>query len=440
MDETTESELHSEAAEAALMGALAYHGPAMAHVLTSLAPEAFYRPAREAVWAVARELSAERAPLGPTDIARRLNAADRWDTAVAGIVQREMLEPAPVDLATSYAGTVRDLYERRQLLQVVARMRGDIALRGASASQALALARERLDELDKEDPEAHGAPLPWVQLGAEFDAHQEAPEETLSIVHSPWPSLDDVTGGLVGGRLYVIGGRPGDGKSVAAINCAATGAMAGKHVLVFSQEMSTLEVTWRIYACGASVDLNEIVNRRLTDFSRKKISDYRKRAGNPSLRVSSKPATFNDIAKAARAQKHRIGLDLLVVDYLQLIRSDKPGRTREQEVGQISRDLKLLARELECALVVPAQLNRGSELRNDKRPTKADLRDSGQIEQDADAVILLWPKLDEHGARVGLTFILDKNRHGPKCDLPMGWNGGYSSITDLAFTGQRWSA
>lgn len=428
-DEITESELHSEQAEKALIGAVSFYGAELARILAALPSEAFYGPAREYVWQAMRALSADKKPTGPTDVARWLAANDLYTVAVEAVVKRDMSEPGRVDMAESYARAVSDLYDRRRLLRVINRMRGDITLRGSTPAQAVALAKGRLDDIlpDEDDPQG---PQPWRQLTAEFDDYQERGGEVVNVIASPWRSLDYLTGGLVGGRVYVIGGRPGDGKSVAAILCASHAAQKGHKVLVFSQEMSSLEVTSRVLSAGAEVDLSDINKRQLTDYTSMKIRDWRKRMGDLHLFVQSRPSSIGMIARQARAQKQRGGLDLLVVDYLQLVKIDDAGRTREQEVATISRELKLLARELDVAVVVPAQLNRGSELRADKRPTKADLRDSGQIEQDADCIVLLWPKLDEHGARVGLTFIVDKNRHGPKADLPMNWNGGYSTISD----------
>lgn len=426
-----EFELHSDQAERALIGAVAFHGSELARVLTSLPSEAFFNPHREYVWQAMRALTADHRPTGPTDVARWLAANDHWTPGVEAVVKREMSEPGRADMAEHHARTLTDLYERRQLLQVVARMRGDITLRGATAAQAVSLAKARLDEIlpDAEDPQG---PRAWSQLVAEFNDYQQRGDEVVNAVPSPWDSLNHLTGGLIGGRLYVFGGRPGDGKSVAAILCASHAAQKGHKVLVFSQEMSSLEVTTRVFSSSAGVGLTDINKRQLSDFAEKKIRDWLNQHRSLDLRVQDKPASIGSIARTARAQAQRTGLDLLVVDYLQLVKVDEPGRNREQEVGQISRELKLLARELDIAVVVPAQLNRGSELRADKRPTKADLRDSGQIEQDADCVVLLWPQLDSQGARVGLTFIVDKNRHGPRTDIPMNWNGGYSTISDKA--------
>jgi replicative DNA helicase len=232
--------------------------------------------------------------------------------------------------------------------------------------------------------------------------------------------------------MYTFGGRPGAGKSTAALNVAEHAAVeSGKNVLIFSKEMPTVDVMGRVLAWGAQVNVSSINHRRLDDFERERIRAYIRKVGQPKIRVNASPVSLEGIKTIARAQHHRNGLDLLVVDYLQLVKSDQAGRSREQEVGKVSSDLKALAMELDIVVVLPAQLNRGPASRADARPQMSDLRDSGQIEQDSDAVILLWHQLNEKGEPTGnVTFIVDKNRHGPRGELELRWHGGYGGIGD----------
>jgi replicative DNA helicase len=226
--------------------------------------------------------------------------------------------------------------------------------------------------------------------------------------------------------VYVFGGRPGQGKSTAALNVAMhAAAESSKQSLVISKEMPSVDVTGRILAAGAQVPLQEINARKLTDTSMARIREYVKRVGRPPITVDARPRTLAGIKTLARAHHHRSGLDVLVVDYLQLVRTDTPSRSREQEVAEVSRQLK----ELDCVVVLPAQLNRESAKRTDPRPNMSDLRDSGQIEQDADAVILLHRERNEKGEPTGqILFIVDKNRHGPTAEVSLRWHGGYGAI------------
>lgn len=428
MSELTEMELHSDAAEATLLGALAFHADALAHVLTQVSPEDFYKPARESVWRAARVLAADRKPIDPIAIARHLHGAGEYNKAIERVIQVEMSTSRSTESAISYAETVIDLARRRDLLRACQRAMQQATSHPGSVSEALVAARAELERIaEKEDDQP--ATLTWKELVSEFDeAH--APGGSKPAIQTPWWKLDYLTGGLFGSRMYVFGGRPGAGKSTAALNVAVHAALeCRKQVLIFSKEMPTVDVTGRILAAGAEVDLGEIAARKLTDDSKERIRRFTNKVGKIPLRVNARPCSLSQIKNQARAQHHRIGLDMLVVDYLQLVRTDSPGRNREQEVAQVSRELKALAMELDIVVIVPAQLNRGSVNRSDPRPQMSDLRDSGQIEQDADAVILLYRPLDEYGHPTrGLQMIVDKNRHGPQGLVELEWHGGFGMI------------
>jgi len=428
MNDFTELELRSDSAEATLLGALAFHADAMAHVLAGVDPEDFYKPARGAIWKAARALAADRKPIDPTAIARWLTGRGEYNHAVERLIQVEMSAAASVDRATAYALTITDLARRRDLMRICQRATEHAATHPGNASDALAAARAEFATAAVETDTRTGT-LTWTELVDEFEtAH--APGGSRPGIPSPWWELDYLIGGLFGSRVYVFGGRPGSGKSTAALCISVHAAVeSGKQVLIFSKEMPSLDVTGRILAAGAEVPLGEIAARKVTDESKQRIRDYTKRVGNVPIRVNARPCGLTAIKNEARAQHNRIGLDVLVVDYLQLVRTDSPGRTREQEVAQVSRELKALAMELDIVVILPAQLNRASTSRADPKPTMADLRDSGQIEQDADAVILLYRPLDEKGqATRGIQMIVDKNRHGPQGQVDLDWRGSYGVI------------
>lgn len=427
--DTTEAEMGSDIAETGLIGAVAYHPDALASVLAALPPEHFHNPHRGAVWAVCRNLSAQREPIDPVTVARHLADAGKYNPATQWIVKVEMANAAPASHAASHAATITDLYHRRELACALVRARQVVDTHTGEASEVLAAVRRQFDDLDTDEGLARSTTLSWSQLVDEFEA-AHAPGGSETGIPSPWWELDELLGGLHRGRMYTFGGRPGAGKSTAAINIAEHAAVeSNKRVLIFSKEMPTVDVTGRILARGASVDIRSINHRRLTDGQMGAIRAYVRKVGSPDIRVNASPVSLEGIKTIARAQHHRSGLDLLVVDYLQLVRAEMPGRNREQEVGQVSRELKGLAMELGIVVVLPAQLNRGPAGRADARPAMSDLRDSGQIEQDSDAVILLWHAPNDKGEPTGLvTLIVDKNRHGPRGEIPLRWHGGYGSI------------
>lgn len=429
--EITELEMRSEPAEVALIGAVGHYPDALARVLAQLPGADFYRPARGAVWDACRALSDERKPIDPVSVARRLAADEGMNPAVRHVITVEMSNSASAIHAPAHAEAVADLARRRELLRAVNRARAIAGDHPGDTSEALAAVRAHLDGLGGPDgaDARHNGPLGWDALIDEFE-QVHAPGGSRPGIPSPWWELDQILGGLFGGRSYVIGGRPGSGKSTAALVIAMhAAAESRKRALVISKEMPSVDVTGRLLARGAEVPLSEINARTVSDTSMARIREYVKRVGTPPITVDARPRSLAGITSLARAHHHRHGLDVLVVDYVQLVRTDLPSRTREQEVAEVSRQLKALALELDCVVILPAQLNRGSVQRADPRPTMSDLRDSGQLEQDADAVILLHRPLDAEGKPTGqILFIVDKNRHGPTAEISLRWQGGYGAI------------
>lgn len=427
MSESDELALQAPDSERALLGAAAHHPDAIGAVLAELPGDDFYDLVRGHVWDACRVLSEEREPVTPGTVARRMVADGTWGPRAQTIVQTEMSSASPATTAAKHAQIVSELAKRREVVRTLGRMRSIVLGHPGDVSDALMEARAAFDSLGEPDQDKRaGGTRSWSQMLDEFErAH--APGGSRPGIPSPWWELDQLIGGLHGSRMYVFGGAPGDGKSSAALNIAIHAAEAQHQVLVFSKEMPTLDVFGRLVARGAEVDLRTINNRGLDDLQRQRIRDYAKRVGELPVRVNADPVNLAGIKTIARAHHHRHGLDILVVDYLQLVSAE--GRSQEEEVAKVSTGLKQLAMELDCAIVVPAQLNRAHTARPDQRPTKSDLRSSGKIEQDADVVVLLWHQRTANGDPTGqVTFIVDKNRHGPKGQIDLRWNGGYGAI------------
>jgi replicative DNA helicase len=419
--------LQAPDSEQALLGAVAHHPDALAGLLTELDGSDFYDLVRGQIWDTCRNLSEEHEPITPGTVARRMVADKTWGARAQTLVQTEMLTAASASAAARHAEIVADLARRRELIRTLGFMRSVVLEHPGDASDALMRARAAFDDLGQPDhTDRPGGTRSWSQMLEEFEqAH--APGGSQPGIPSPWYELDELIGGLHGSRMYVFGGAPGDGKSTAALNIAIHAAENAYQVLVFSKEMPTLDVFGRLVARSAEVDLRTINNRNLDDLQRQRIRDYAKHVGELPVRVNADPVNLAGIKTIARAHHHRHGLDILVVDYLQLVSAE--GRSQEEEVAKVSTGLKTLAMELDCAVVVPAQLNRAHTARPDQRPTKSDLRSSGKIEQDADAVVLLWHQRTPEGHPTGnVTFIVDKNRHGPKGQIDLRWNGGYGAI------------
>ncbi|WP_396229932.1 replicative DNA helicase, partial [Frankia sp. CpI1-P] len=206
--------------------------------------------------------------------------------------------------------------------------------------------------------------------------------------------------------------------------------------VIFSLEMSRMEITMRLLSAEARVSLQNIRTGRLTDDDWARLARRMGEVAEAPLFIDDSPhLTMMEIRAKARRLKQRNELRLVILDYLQLMSSPKKVESRQQEVSEISRSLKLLAKELDVPVVAISQLNRASEQRADKRPQVSDLRESGSLEQDADAVILLYREdtVEKESARAGeADLIIAKHRNGPTGTVTVAFQGHYSRFVDMA--------
>lgn len=249
--------------------------------------------------------------------------------------------------------------------------------------------------------------------------------------------LDRLLNGLHPGQLIVVAGRPGLGKSTAALDFVrATSVKHSLSSLVFSLEMSKIEIVMRLLSAESRVPLHVLRSGQLSDDDWTKLARRMGEISEAPLFVDDTPnMTLMEIRAKARRLKQRHDLRLIIVDYLQLMTSPKRVESRQQEVAELSRGLKLLAKEVECPVVAVSQLNRGPEQRTDKRPQLSDLRESGSIEQDADVVILLHREdyYDKESPRAGeADFIVAKHRNGPTDTVTVAAQLHFSRFVDMA--------
>jgi replicative DNA helicase len=251
--------------------------------------------------------------------------------------------------------------------------------------------------------------------------------ESITGVPTGYLDLDERLSGLQPNNLVIVGARPAMGKTSFALGLAAHAALEARvPVLFFSVEMSHAEITQRLICAEARVDATRLRNGRLHESDWPKISHAVGRLGDAPIYVDDNPnLTVMEVRAKARRLKSRLGeLGVIVVDYLQLMSGRSSAENRQVEVSEISRGLKILARELEVPVVALSQLSRNLEMRADKRPVLADLRESGSLEQDADVVMFLYrdeiynPDSPDKGTA---EVIVSKHRNGP------------TGITQLAF-------
>lgn len=236
-------------------------------------------------------------------------------------------------------------------------------------------------------------------------------------IRSGLVDLDGLLGPMTPGQLILVAGRPSMGKSALAAGVALGAAKAGHPVAFFSLEMSAEQVARRLLAAEAGIDQTLLQTGRLSSDAWRPLSEVCDGLQDVPLTIDDSPAlTVMALRAKCRRIASRSKLGLVVVDYLQLMHSGLKRESREQDVAEISRSLKALARELQCSVMALSQLNRAVEGRSDKRPTLADLRESGALEQDADAVLMIYrEEVYQHtDSNYGIAEIhLAKNRTGP---------------------------
>ena len=256
-------------------------------------------------------------------------------------------------------------------------------------------------------------------------------------VKTGFPTLDKMTNGFKSGELIIIAARPGIGKTTLAVNFAINAAVKyGKSVAMFDLEMSSLQVAQRFICATGRVPMDSVKggtkdqNAWATLFETKKILE------NSNIYIDDTTTiTPAEILSKCRRLKAQSGLDMVIIDYLQLMKAEKASKdgNRQQEVADLTRSIKLAARELGCPVILLSQLNRESEKRSDKTPQLSDLRESGSIEQDADIVMFIADFASEDvpdngDDAIDYTLVVAKHRNGMRGNIPIKWKSEYTQF------------
>jgi replicative DNA helicase len=415
---------HNLEAEESLLGAMMLSRDAITSAVEARVEASdFYKPAHTHVYEAVMSLYSQGEPVDPITVAEELRRAELLDAmgGKAALLRIQALTPASAN-AAHYAKIVGELALLRRLISVA----GDIAEMGYDQSDDVTDTLDRAESLVFEVAERRVAD----SMVGISDALQETLDQLEQLygssgevtgVPTGYLDLDDLLLGLQPSNLVVVAARPGAGKTAFALGAAANVAMAARRpVLFFSMEMGTLELTKRMLAGEARGDARKLQTGKIPESDWTRISHAVGRLAEAPLFIDDNPhCTVMEMRAKARRTKARHGdLALVVVDYLQLMTPSTARRSenRQVEVAEISRGLKILARELECPVVALSQLNRQLEYRQDKRPMLADLRESGSLEQDADVVVFLYrdeiynPESDQRGTA---EVIVAKHRNGP---------------------------
>lgn len=432
------NELHSLEAEHGVLGAMLRQPHLIDVISDNLASDAFAWEDNADLYRLILELHADGQPVDVITLSdRRAELPSGTRTlAYAGEIQANTPSVAN---AKSYAQIIRDRAICRQLAAAAERI-NEVAHERADIEDKISLAQSIVLGLD-----ATGSDGECQMIGDILAEHIEILQERLDRFEngivmdglgSGIPDLDKYTQGLKAGQMIVVAGRPAMGKTTLAMNVAADVAINQRRpVLVVSLEMTKTQLMDRLLAAVGGIPLPSLKTGECA-------SDYSAELAAATLRLRDAPICVSDvpvmtmprIRSIARRQAHRMGgLGLVVIDYLGLMEGEGKGRT--EDVTAMSRQIKLLARELECPVIVLSQLNRGCESRPDKRPVLSDLRESGAIEQDADIVMFVYrdevyhPGTQDKG--IG-EILIRKNRDGEIGMVPTAFQGDRSRFMPLA--------
>ena len=431
---------HNLQAEESVLGALLLDRDAIGVAAElGLQPGDFYKPAHQHIYDAIRSLFAASSPVDVVTVADELRRAGLLPE-IGGIEALHELQNATpaISSVSHYTKIVQDTSVLRRLIHVA----GDIAELAYSepddVTKALDEAETKVFEV-AEDRVTDSTRSIEELLGVVFDKLQDTftRGDRVTGVPTGFTDLDDLLSGLQPSALYIVGARPAMGKTAFGLGIASHVAQhSALPVLVFSLEMGHEELTQRILSSEARVDSSKLRSGELADTDWTKIGRAIGRLDVPLFLDDNPRVTVMEMRAKARRIKARFGgLGLIVVDYIQLMSSGGRAENRQLEVSEISRNLKILARELEVPIVALSQLSRRLEERSDKRPMLADLRESGSLEQDADFVMFLYrdevynaDSPDKGSAEV----IIAKHRSGPIGTKRLVFLGQYTRFDNAA--------
>jgi replicative DNA helicase len=410
-------------AEQSVLGAVLLSDTALPALIIDerLQPADFYRESHGRIFSAMLELHSGGQPVDALTLVEHLKQSGQLD-AVGGRATVDLLAgsvPA-VGNVRQYARIVRENAMLRRLLTASYEIQAKVHSHDAPPRELVDLAERTILEVAHEDSRKDFRPIELV-LDDETKKLAELSREGKSITGtaSGFEDLDVITGGFQPGNLIILAARPSMGKSSLMANFCENAALEGKKaVALFSLEMSESELAQRFIASQASIKGDDLRKGNVPASRWPKIMQASGRLASSPLYIddSSDLSVLDVRAKARRlVQQHADGLGLIVIDYLQLMRAAGHVENRVEQIGQISRGLKTLARELEVPVIALSQLNRGVEQRTDKRPVLSDLRESGAIEQDADLVMFIYRDeyYDHESEREGIAdVIIAKHRNG----------------------------
>tara|TARA_A100001037_G_C15143695_1_gene635149 strand:- start:1691 stop:3109 length:1419 start_codon:yes stop_codon:yes gene_type:complete len=433
---------HSIDAEQSVLGGLLLDDEAWFKVAELLIASDFYRAQHQVIYEAMAELSGDNEPMDAVTVADRLQSKGLLEKAGGVAYLAELAESTPgVSNVAAYAKIVNEHSTMRRIIAAANRI-ADTAFNseGRPSEELLNIAEQEVFRIS-ESRLRDGGPIgvvPLLERAVERVEHLYTEGSSITGLPTGFDDLDKKTAGLQNSDLIIIAARPSVGKTALAVNIAEHAAMVGdRAILIFSMEMPSEQIVMRMLSSLGRIDQTRMRTGAMQEDDWPRFTAAVSQLKDKKLYIDDTPALSpNDIrTRARRVARESDGLGLVIVDYIQLMRGNGPFENRTNEISEISRSLKALAKELRVPVVALSQLNRGVESRPDKRPLMADLRESGAIEQDADVILFIYrdelynPETQDQGIA---EIIIGKQRNGPIGTTKLSYIGNLTKFESLA--------
>lgn len=431
---------NSTEAEISVLGAMLQDGTAVLRAAEQLKPEDFFQPEHREIFRTMAELNARQKPIDLVTLQAELARKGLLEGVGGNLYLLKLMSEVPTTAnVQSYIDIVLEKSILRRLIDACKEISRESYTQEKPVQEVLGLAEKKIFDIVMNRQEGETLkPLDGVLVNTLGIIEELAKQKgEIAGVPTGFVDLDNMLTGLHPGELIIVGARPAMGKTSFAMNLAEYACVnKGKVTAVFTMEMPREQIAMRLLCSDAKVDMQRVRRGTLKDEDWNKIAESLGPLSTAPMYLDDSSALSpSQLRSRCRRLMMDKGLDLVVVDYLGLMRSDGRAENRQLEVSEISRQLKAIALELKIPIVACAQLSRANKDRIDKRPMLSDLRDSGSIEQDADVVMFLhreeYYNRDTPDKNIG-EVIVSKQRSGPLGTVKLAWLSEYTTFANLA--------
>jgi len=433
---------HSIEAEKSILGSMLLSRPAVEQAMETLRGEDFYLARHQDIFDAIRSLYERGEAVDSVTVIDALDRAGKLAAAggVMYITELSLYVPSAAN-AAHYIRIVEERSVMRQLIEASTNIATDAFSGEKSLEQILDDAERAIFNISMKKTSDT-----MVHIRETLMACYNRVGELMKLngaltgVTTGFRDLDELTSGLQPSDLIIIAGRPSMGKTAFALNLAQNAALKGKKTIcLFSLEMSREQLVQRMLCSDSGVNMQSVRTGTISDMDLVKIATSLDPLSKADIYIDDSPGCgVAEIRSKCRRLKSRVGLDMIVIDYLQLMQTSGKHDNRVLEISETTRKLKIMARELNVPVILLSQLSRGPEQRSDHRPVMADLRESGAIEQDADVIMLLYrPAVYDQSDDNTTEVIVAKHRNGPTATVKLAWLGEVARFADMDNSGRE---